>query len=398
MLRTIKIGNRLIGEGQPCFIVAEAGANHEGQFQKALELVDAALSTKADAIKFQHYTAGKLASKEARRYWFVRGDEKGYQFDPSFYKETQIETFAKIDGIPRGKDAELFDYAWQKGIVPFSTPFDFASVDHLEKLGAPMYKIASGDLTYHQLLAYVARTGKPIVLSTGAASLDEIRSAVNVIKKAGNNQIILLHCTLAYPTPLENINLLMMKHLQEEFPDVMIGLSDHTPGVEADAAASILGAVMIEKHFTHTPGAASGANRVGESPDHDIGLGTVSFTEMVRRVREDEKQKLSVRYGLSFEKAVQLIKSGQFLQVLGGDKKVVDEKVELKARAQARRSVVAALAMQKGMKITQEMLGTHFEIKRPGTGIAPFELEKLVGKTLKADVASDAVMRWEHFA
>lgn len=398
--KTIMIGDRPIGGDTPCFIVAEAGANHEGKFELAKELIDAARATKSDSIKFQHYTAEKLTSKEAKRYWMVHGDERGFQFDPTRYKDAQLDTFKKIDGIPRDKDRELMAYGASKNIVVFSTPFDFESVDHLESIGTPLYKIASGDLTHHEFLRYVAKKGKPVVLSTGAANLSEIRDAVHVIEDAGNDQIILLHCTLAYPTPLDHANLLMMLDLQKEFPNALIGLSDHTPGVEADVAAALLGAVMIEKHFTHTPGPAAGANRVGESPDHDIGIGPEIFTEMVRRIREDEAKKSSVRMGLSHEEALKRIREGKFPEVLGAyTKKQVDENVELKARAQARRSIVVNKLIPKGTVITSAMVNDDtFTVKRPGTGIAPFEMDKLEGKRFVVDVGADAVLQWSHLA
>ncbi|MDD5547612.1 MAG: N-acetylneuraminate synthase family protein [Candidatus Pacebacteria bacterium] len=397
--KTIKLGNKLIGWGQPCFIVAEAGANHDGDFEKAKMLIDAAAAVNADSIKFQHYLADKLASREAKRYWVVRGDEPGFQFDPNNYKDDQVDTFKKIDGIPRHRDSELFDYADKKGLLMFSTPFDFESVDHLDSLGIQMYKIASGDLTYHQLLDYVARKGKPVVLSTGAADMDEIRAAVDVIKKAGNNQIILLHCTLAYTTPLENANLLMIRNLQEEFPDELIGFSDHTPGIEADIAAALLGAVMIEKHFTHTPGAAVGENRVGDSPDHDIGIGSAAFEEKIKRIREHEGKNLSVRLGLDFEKALEMISELGIEKTLGSHQiKQVDSKVELKARLQARRSVVTEVPLKKGETLTQKFINAgNLSFKRPGTGIPPYEICKLAGKKLNRDLSADAVLKWEYF-
>ncbi|PIT92562.1 MAG: hypothetical protein COU08_01715 [Candidatus Harrisonbacteria bacterium CG10_big_fil_rev_8_21_14_0_10_42_17] len=394
----IRVGDKHIGGDAPCFIVAEAGANHEGIFENAIELIDAAKETGADGIKFQHYMAGKLVAKEAKRYWRLAGDKEGFQFDPNIYNDDQKSTFEEIDGIPRDRDHELRTYGENNNIVVFSTPFDFESVDHLDALGSPMFKIASGDLTYHQLLEYTARKGKPIILSTGAANMDEIRAAMNVIRKTGNDQIILLHCTLAYPTPLANANLLMMKHLEKEFPGAAIGLSDHTPGWEADVAAAMLGAVMIEKHFTHTPGPAKGDDMVGHSPDHDIGIGRKRFTEMVNSIRENEKKKLSVRMGLPFNEAIQCIKAGDHPEVLrGGSEKCVDEAVELKARAQARRSVVTELSLTAGTVIRAKHL-KRFSIKRPGTGIAPFDIEKIEGRIVKTDLEADTVLRWEHFS
>jgi len=394
--KEIKIGNITIGGNAPCFMVAEAGANHDGDFNKAKELIDAAADTKAESIKFQHYSAGKLTSKEAKRYWYVHGDEKGFQFDPTYYKDDQKSTFEKIDGIPRDKDAELIAYGAQKNIVVFSTPFDFESVDHLESIGAPLYKIASGDITYHDFLRYVASKGKPIMLSTGAANLDEIKAAVNVIKEAGNDQIILLHCTLAYPTPLENANLLMMQDLHKHFPDLPIGLSDHTPGIKADVAAAMLGAAMIEKHFTHTPGHAVGDEKVGDSPDHDIGIGPTAFKEMISRIKENEKIGKSTRHGMSFESAIEEIKK-TVPEALGSHGiKEVDEEVERKARLQARRSLVANTRLVKGEIITKETLAEKITVKRPGTGIEPYRKEELIGKKVKEDIEVDTVLKWTH--
>ncbi|MBI5147726.1 MAG: N-acetylneuraminate synthase family protein [Parcubacteria group bacterium] len=391
----MKIGDRLIGDDCPCFIVAEAGANHDGDFTKAGQLIKAVADIGADAIKFQHYTAEKLVSKEAKRYWLVRGDEGGHQFDPSRYKESQIETFAKIDGIPREKDIELMRLANERNIVLFSTPFDFESVDHLDALGIPMFKIASGDLTYRQFVEYIARKGKPVILSTGAANLAEIKEAAQVVRKTGNGQLILLHCTLAYPTPLEHANLLMMRHLQLEFPEALVGLSDHTPGIIASVVGAMLGAAMIEKHFTNTPGPAVGEDKVGESPDHDIGLGVGKFAEMIFRVRDDEANGLSVRLGIPFAAAASCVRNGEHFRLLGKGEKTVDSAVEMKARLQARRSVVAALPLKRGAVLTEETIKTHLTVKRPGTGIPPYEIGLLSGRIVKNDIPADAVLQWD---
>lgn len=398
--KVIKAGRYQIGGDHPCFIVAEAGANHDGSFEKAKALISAAAATGADSIKFQHYTAEKIAAPEAQRYWYVYGDEPGFQFNPDRYKESQRSTFAKIDGIPRNKDIELANYAESKNVLMFSTPFDYESVDHLDALGIPLFKIASGDLTYHQFLEYVARKGKPVVLSTGAANLDEIRAAVKVVLRTGNDQLILLHCTLAYPAPLAHANLLMMRHLAEEFPGIPIGLSDHTPGAETDVAAAILGAVMIEKHFTHTPGAAAGENKVGDSPDHDIGIGPTAFTEMVRRIRENEKKGRCSRMKLGHDEAVALVKSGPAPEILGSfSHKKVDSAVELKARLHARRSIVTEIPLPAGTIITADLIASgRLTCKRPGTGIPPYEIGKLKGRVVKTGLAPDTVLKWEYFS
>ena len=398
-MRQLRIGSRLIGDGQPCFLIAEAGANHDGKFEDAIGLIDAAARAGADSIKFQHYTAGKLVSKDAMRYWLLRGEKYGSQFQPGSYSEDQRGTFAKIDGFPREKDEELMRHSESRGISMFSTPFDFESVDHLANLNVPAFKIASGDLTYHQFLAYVAKKGKPVLLSTGAASLDEIYGAVNVILKTGNDQIVLLHCTLCYPAPLEKANLLMMRHLQEEFPDVLIGLSDHTPGITADIAAAQLGAAVIEKHFTDTPGPIAGENKVGESPDHDMGISTEQFLEMSKKIRDDEINGRTVRIGWLIEAALASIQNSSSRLVLGSDYfKKVDELVELRARAQARRSVVTNVDLKTGTVITAEMLSNDTLLcKRPGTGIAPYDIQKLVGLVLKRDVEADRVLNWTDF-
>lgn len=397
MSRTIRIGRREVGQGCPCMVVAEAGANHDGDFMKAKQLVAAAAAIGADAIKFQHYTAHKLASREAKRYWLTSDDEYGFQFDPNSYRDSQLDTFNKIDGLPREHDKELIALANKAELECFSTPFDFESVDHLAALGAPAFKIASGDLTYHDLVRYIALQGRPVILSTGASYLEEIDAAVNVIRRTGNDQIVLLHCTLAYPTPLAHANLLMMHNLARNFPDCLIGLSDHTPGNAADVAAAMLGAVMIEKHFTATPGPTgglAGGAKVGESPDHDIGLGPADFHELVLRIRDVDASKLSTRYGRGILEIVKFIEHGRMRSVLGRADKYVDSEVEFKARLQARRSLVAAREMLPGEVITKEMLA----VKRPGTGIPPYEVEAIVGQRAAIKIEEDAVIKREYLA
>jgi N,N'-diacetyllegionaminate synthase len=399
MQKTIQFGSITLGGDNPCCIVAEAGANHEGVYDNAIQLIDAAHMARAHTIKFQHYTAHGLTSHEAKRYWKVAGDEDGFQFNPRVYKDDQLSTFVKIDGIPRERDYELLTYGDQKGILVFSTPFDFESVDHLNTLGIAGYKIASGDITYHAFLDYIARKGKPVILSTGASNVQEIKDAVRIIKNTGNDQIVLLHCTLAYPTPIQHANLNMMLHLQDEFPDCLIGLSDHTPGIDTDVAAAMLGAVMIEKHFTATPGVVVGKNKVGESPDHDIGIGPKEFLRMTNTISENEKNGKTTRRGLTRKQALHEVKQ-YYPHVLGKYlEKQVDERVELKARAQARRSVITNRSLKKGDIITGEMFrdGT-FAVKRPGIGIQPFEIQNLLTKTCKQDILADTVLRWEYFS
>jgi sialic acid synthase SpsE len=326
------------------YVIAEAGANHDGEFKKAKRLIDAANKANADAVKFQNYTAEKLVTKSAKKWWA----------DTS---TTQYETYSKLDTLSREDNFEMAEYASNTGIPFLSTPFDKDAVDLLGELDVPAYKIASGDLTHHPLLKYVAELGKPIVLSTGMSTLEEVREAVDVIESTGNEQIVLLHCISVYPTPVEDINLGMMQTLMEEF-DYPVGLSDHTEGVTVPVAAAAMGAAVLEKHFTYD-------KTLDKSPDHRLSADVPEMQEIVERTRN-----VHAAVGQSTKEPID---------------------IEMETREKARRSLVTVRPLEAGKRIKQDDIG----VKRPGTGIEPKHLDDLDGWEAATDIEDDQTLTWD---
>tara|TARA_Y100000996_G_scaffold211057_1_gene165725 strand:+ start:813 stop:1871 length:1059 start_codon:yes stop_codon:yes gene_type:complete len=345
-MTNIKIGNRVIGDNSPCFTIAEAGANHEGDIQKAFELIDSAKNAGVDAIKFQTYSAEKLTTKTAPKYW-----------DDGITNETQFDVFKKLDSLNKDEWKKIFDYARQKQILCFSTPFDEDAVDLLDSLNVPAFKIASADITHIPLIRKVASKKKPIFISTGMATMEEIGEAISTIEKEGNNKIIIMHCMTSYPTKPEDANLEMIKTLENEFPKYVIGYSDHTLGIDVAAFSRLFGSKCIEKHFTHD-------KTLIVSRDHRLSLDTEDFKELITKMKLiDSSRGSSVRNDFASE--VDSIKY-------------------------ARRSIVSKERIEKGSKITLEML----DVKRPGTGIQPKFLEKIIGKTVLRDIPDDVPITW----
>jgi sialic acid synthase SpsE len=348
MKSSIEIAGRAIGTGEPCYVIAEAGVNHNCDLALGKRLVDTAAAAGADAIKFQNYSASKISTRVAPRYWFEPKDPNGTQWD----------TFDKLDKLTDDEFRALIAHAKQTGITAFSTPFDDEAVDFLASLDLPAFKIASADLTCHPLLERAARVGKPMILSTGTATLGEVEEALEVCRKAGNEQVVLLHCTLKYPCPPEGINLRMMQHLMQAFPGVPVGLSDHSMGISVPQAAVALGACLIEKHYTvdkTLPGA----------PDHWLSVDPVDMRAMVEGIRTVEK-------------------------ALGRAQKGV-EPLEIEALHYARRSVTSAVAIPRGTAVTRAML----TYKRPGTGISPRDFERVIGRIARVDIPEDTTMTWD---
>jgi N,N'-diacetyllegionaminate synthase len=317
----VHIGDRAVGPGEPAYVIAEAGANHDGELAKAKRLVDAAVESGADAVKFQNYAAERLVTEDAPKYW---GDG------------TQYETFAELDVLERADYEAMAAHARDQDLTYLSTPFDHDAVDLLDDLDVPAYKVASGDLTHHPLLRDVASRGEPVILSTGMATLAEIREAVSVIEATGNDDIVLLHCITKYPTDIGDANLRMMSTLMAEF-DHPVGLSDHTIGTTVPVAAAAMGAAVIEKHFTYD-------TSLEKSPDHRLSADTEVMGEIVDRTRE-------VHAAMG--------RAGQ------GPTAVESDGMRL-----ARRSLVTDCPLAAGDRITSDDLA----VKRPGTGLAPKRL------------------------
>jgi len=352
-MKTIKIGSKIVtrdGFDEP-FIIAEAGVNHEGDMEKAKLMVKQAAEAGADAIKFQTYKAELITSKHSPVYW-------DRQKEPT---SSQYELFKKYDKFWKKEYEELAQIAESEGIMFLSTPFDFESADFLEPL-MPAYKIASADITNLPFLRHIARKGKPILLSTGASTISEIWRAIEVITEEGNDQIVLLHCLLIYPTPIEKANLGMIKGMYNKFSDYVIGYSDHTLAeyvLDVLPTAWLLGAKVIEKHFTF--------DKTLPGNDHYHAMG-----------KEDLK---NLRAKILYLK-----------EIIGSGKKSYSSEEE-NARKFARRSLVAKRDIKKGQVITEEDL----IIKRPGTGIPPYLIDSVIGSIATRDISEDEIINFGDF-
>jgi N-acetylneuraminate synthase len=350
-LKKVLIGERLIGEGEKCFIIAEAGSNHNRDFNQALRLIDVAVEAGADAVKFQTYSAEKIYSKKTPKMSYLK--KKGLTRED----ESVWDLIKRIE-MPRQWHKDLMEYCNEKGIIFLSTPFDLQAVDELEEIGVLAHKIASFEITHLPLLEYVAKTGKPIILSTGMADLSDIETALDVIYRQSNDKVILLHCAINYPPRYEDLNLRAIKTMEQAF-QVPVGFSDHTLGITSDIAAVALGAKVIEKHFT--------LDRNLPGPDHPFALEPDELKSMVQAIRDTEK-------------------------ALGSPIKKHTQAEEEMYRL-ARRSLVAACRIPKGTKITAEMI----DVKRPGYGIPTKLMDVVIGRVARVDIEEDEILSWEMF-
>lgn len=348
MKSTFSIAGRKVGIGEPAYVIAEAGVNHDCRLDRGQALIDTAKEAGFDAIKFQSYTASKISTRVAPRYWVEPDDPNGTQWD----------TFAKLDKLSDADFKTLIAHARARGLVAFSTPFDDEAVDFLAGLDMPAFKIASADLTCKPLLERVARAQKPVILSTGTSTLAEVDEALETLAANGCDEVVLLHCTLKYPCPPEGINLRMMTHLMQAFPGVPVGLSDHSLGISIPQAAVAMGACMIEKHYTID-------KKIKGSPDHHLSVDPPEALAMIDGIRAIEKALGRAVKGL--------------------------EPLEKDAFHYARRSVTSARAIAKGAVITREML----TYKRPGTGISPRFFDLVVGRVAQKDIPEDTTITWE---
>jgi len=265
----IKVGDRLIGEGEPCFIIAEIVSNHNGSLEQAKKLIDITKETGADAVKFQSFTVENWISKEMTSFPTLKSNEN------------ILDTLKKYE-LSYPMYEEIKSYAEKKRLVCFSTPSHKTDIDKLSKIGVPAFKFGSVQITDLPTIKHAASKGKPIILSTGASTLTEVSEAVNVIKSTENDSIILLHCTVLYPTRVDQVNLNVIKTLKKTFPDTIVGYSDHTlEPVIVPVAAVTIGAHVFEKHIT--------LYRNMEGTDHKFALEPEEFKTMVKAVRTVEK-------------------------------------------------------------------------------------------------------------
>lgn len=348
--KTISLGGRRVGSGEPCFIVAEAGVNHNGSFELARELVDVAADAGCDAVKFQTFRTEKVCSPLALK--------ATYQLQTTAVEESQLEMIRKLE-LPFDAFRELRRHCGDKGITFLSTPFDCESTDFLADLPVPAFKIPSGELTNLFFLTYIARKGRPLIVSTGMATMGEVSTAVEAIRTAGNRQMILLQCVSNYPADPSSMNLRAMRTLEDAF-GVAVGLSDHTIGTEVAFAAVALGACLIEKHFT--------VNHDLPGPDHRASLEPQDLVKLVKGIRN--------------------------VEAALGDSIKRPAAEELNTAAVARRSLVAARFIPAGAVLTVDML----DILRPGTGLPPAMRSQLLGRHALRDIEAGTILRLDMLA
>lgn len=346
-MKEISIRNKKIGENNPCFIIAEAGANHEGSVEKACKLIDAVKKSGADSIKFQTYKASELTTRNAPKYW-----------DDGIENESQFDVFKKLDSFENDDWKQVFEFAQKKDIICFSTPFDEKSVDLLYSLNVPAFKIASADITHIPLIKKVASKDLPIFLSTGMATNQEMKEAVDEIENCGNQEIVLLHCITSYPTKPEDANLEMIRTLKNDFPNYVIGYSDHTLGTLIPALSIDYGSKVVEKHFTYD-------TNLTVSRDHRLSLDENSFREMIENIRIAEISK--------------------------GESRKDGFDTEKEGVKYARRSIVSTEDIPEGTTISRDMLA----VKRPGTGIYPKFMDKIIGSKTTKKIAKDVPLQWD---
>ena len=332
---------------QSIIIIAEAGVNHNGSIELAKKLIDVAAEAGADFVKFQTFKAETLVTQTA--------DKAEYQKEITNTDETQFEMIKKLE-LDRNAHETLIEYCKQKDIQFLSTAFDHDSIDLLDELNIPLFKIPSGEITNLPYLRHIGKMGKPIIMSTGMSSLEEVRDALNVLIESGaeKEQITILHCNTEYPTPMEDVNLKAMLTIRDEL-GVNVGYSDHTLGIEIPIAAAAMGATVIEKHFT--------LDRTLPGPDHAASLEPHELKKMVSAIQ-------------NIEKAM-------------GDGIKKSSPSEIKNMSIARKSIVAKKPIKKGELFSEENL----TIKRPGTGISPMEWENIISKVSNRAYEMDDLIR-----
>jgi sialic acid synthase len=341
--RVITIGDKQIGGDNPCFFIAEAGINHQGELKYAKQLIDLAAQCECDCVKFQKRNVDRILTKE--------GMEKPYD-NPNSFGATYGEHKRALE-LSEEDFIELHQYANDAGILFTASGWDEESVDFLDSIGVPFFKMASADLTNFPLLEHTARKGKPIIVSTGMADMETVRAAIALIYEI-NKDVILLQCTSTYPASVELLNLNVIKTYISEFPDLVIGYSGHENGIALSLCAVVMGARVIERHFT--------LDRTWKGGDHAASLEKPGLERLVRDIKNYERA-----LG-SFEK-----------------KKLPEEEAVFQKLA---KSLVTAVPIQAGVEITRDMLTT----KGPGTGISPMRLNDLIGKTLNQDLLEDVVI------
>lgn len=344
----IKIGNQLVGPSQTPFIIAEMSGNHGQSLEKAMALVDAAAAAGAHALKLQTYTPDTITLDVHEREFFIADKN-------SLWQGNSLYNLYKVAMTPWEWHKPIFDYANSKGMLAFSSPFDLTAVDFLESLNVPCYKIASFENIDHGLLAAVAKTGKPVIMSTGMATQAELAESVEVLREHGCKELILLKCTSNYPARPVDANLLTIPHLAQLF-NCQVGLSDHTPGVGVSVAAVALGATAIEKHFV--------LDRDGGEVDAEFSLEPLELKMLVDETARAHDALGHVHYGCT--------------------EKEISSRVH-------RRSLYIAKDMKAGDILTEDNLRSV----RPGLGLAPKYLPFVMGKSIQQDAVKGTPLSWD---
>jgi len=344
---TVEVEGAAPLEGGRCRVIAEAGANHNNSVERAIEMSRLAAEAGAWAIKFQLYKADTISVPTSPKYW-----------DDPFGTATQHEAFALSDRLAYSDYGHIADACRDLGIAFFATPFDLPAVDALESMRCSLYKIASGDITHRALLEAVAATGKPLLLSTGAATAEEVHRAIDWMG-LGPDKLVLLACTLTYPTPDDDGHFARIETFRRDFEPYLIGMSDHTLGPEGGWMTAALGGVCIEKHYTID-------KRLPDVPDHAMSVDPAELATLVAACDRGATMR--------------------------GDGAIYVRDSEQPARQNARRSIVLERDVAAGVPLTLDDLG----YKRPGSGIEPFEAERVVGRSLREPGARGLTLEEGH--
>jgi N-acetylneuraminate synthase/N,N'-diacetyllegionaminate synthase len=341
-MKKVKIGKKMVGEGESTYIIAEAGSNHNGELEIAKKLIETAAEAGADAVKFQLFTADQLYSKYTPNFSYLKGKS-------TYDLIKNLET-------PREWLKDLVDYCKKKKIEFIASAFDYEAVDLLDEY-VSVFKIASFEIVDFELIRYIAKKEKPIIVSTGMANLGEIEDVIKIATSVSNDDLILLHCISLYPTPVEVVNLRAMQTMQTAF-NYPTGFSDHTIGIHIPLGAVAMGACVIEKHFT--------LSREMNGPDHSFAIEPSELCDMVQFIRDIEKAK-------------------------GSGSKKRSEQENLEMFEKARRSIHASVSISKGTEITRSMLN----VKRPGYGIQPKFIEVVIGRRANRTIKADEWITWD---
>jgi sialic acid synthase SpsE len=346
-IKNIKIGDAVVGEGQPTYIIAEIGSNFDDSLAQAKYLVKLAKASGADAIKFQSFQADKIVNKAAFSRLQVSFQSAWRKPVYDVYKDAEF---------PPEWHAEVAAFCHEVGVTFLSAPYDREAVDLLDDIDVPAFKVGSGDINFLSLVEYMAQKGKPMIVGTGASTLGEVETVVNAIRRVGNDQIILLHCVTNYPSPVEEANIKAMVTLRDAF-QCNVGYSDHTLGYLVPLGAVALGACMIEKHFTLDK------TRIG--PDHPFAMDAAEFSMMVKSIRQ-----LETALGSPVKQPVPSEKEPLMIQ---------------------RRCIYAKHDIPKGTTITQDML----TVLRPDLGIKPEGLPLIVGRVAQKNIPQLSAVTWD---